>query len=204
LPVWQRFCETHKERGIEVVTVAMDAGGPDLARRYAREAGATYPVLVDTEGVLATLYGFRAIPNGWIIDPDGIVRFRQVGGFDIRKPDVAHAIERTLTGASPTSPSEAPQAPRAEGSAAFQTGVRLLRRGKKREALDAWFRAAEADPENLLIRKQIWHVLYPDRFEPEVDFGWQKAQREREGRLGIRGANPIPETLITAQEEGTS
>ncbi|HET9001516.1 MAG TPA: hypothetical protein VFP86_17890 [bacterium] len=63
----------------------------------------------------------------------------------------------------------------------------------RREPLGAWIRAAEADPENLLIRKQIWHLLYPERFEPEGDFAWQKAQRAREARLGIRNANPVPD-----------
>ncbi len=173
----------------------MDAGGPDLARRYAQAAGATYPVLVDTEGMLATHYGFRAIPNGWIVDGHGVIRFRQVGGFDIRKPDVADTIERTLTGTPPGLADAAPAGPRQDAAMAFKEGVYRLREGKTREALQAWFRAAEADPENLLVRKQIWHVLHPERFEPEVDFVWQKAQREREDRLGIRTANPLPADL---------
>lgn len=178
--------------------MAMDAEGPDLARRYARAAGATYPVLVDAEGLLATRYGFRAIPNGWIIDPQGVIRFRQIGRFDIRTRETAEAIARVLNGdwRSPGGASSA-GGPREEAGAAFQEGVRLLHQGRTKAALDAWFRAAEVDPENLLVRKQIWHVLYPTRFEPEVDFVWQRAQLEREGRLGIRNANPVPDTLPT-------
>lgn len=191
--MWQRFFETHAEAGVEILAVAMDAGGPEMARQHALTAGAGYPVLVDTDGFLATRYGFRAIPNGWIIDGDGVIRFRQVGGFDIRKPDVAEAVERVLAGGL-SSPGEATAAwPSTDGAAAFQEGVRLLRTGRRREALGAWMRAAEADPENLLIRKQIWFLLYPERFDPEVDFAWQKAQREREARLGIRNANPVPD-----------
>jgi hypothetical protein len=191
--VWQRFFETHAEAGVEILAVAMDAGGPEMARRHARAAGAQYPVLVDTEGLLATQYGFRAIPNGWIIDGDGVIRFRQVGGFDIRKSEVAATVDRVLAGGL-SSPGDATAArPSVVGAAAFQEGVRLLREGRKKEALGAWMRAAEADPENLLIRKQIWYLLYPERFEPEVDFAWQKVQRGREARLGIRSANPVPD-----------
>jgi hypothetical protein len=191
--VWQRFSEKHAEAGVEIFAVAMDAEGPALARQYARAAGARYPVLVDAEGLLATLYGFRAIPNGWIIDADGVIRFRQVGGFDIRKPEVAEVVERVLMGIRPSPGDPTTGAPSPEGAAAFQEGVWLLRDGRRREALDAWIRAAEADPENLLIRKQIWHLLYPERFEPEVDSAWQKAQRAREAHLGIRNANPVPD-----------
>ena len=171
----------------------MDAEGPALARRHAGAAGARYPVLVDAEGVLATRYGFRAIPNGWIIDGDGVIRFRQVGGFDIRKPELAEVVEQVLRGVRPSPGDATTGGPSPEGAAAFQEGVRLLRDGRKREGLDVWIRAAEADPENLLIRKQIWHLLYPERFEPEVDVAWQKAQRAREARLGIRNANPVPD-----------
>jgi hypothetical protein len=150
-------------------------------------------VLIDAEGLLATLYGFRAVPNGWVIDADGVIRFRHIGGFDIRRPEAADAVEAVLTGAA-TSSSSVPPGPHEAAMRVFQ-GVRLLRQGKPRAAVDAWVRAAEADPENRLVRKQVWHLLYPDRFEPQVDFAWQKAQMEREARLGIRAANPLPDTL---------
>jgi hypothetical protein len=193
--VWQQFAAAHAQDGVEILAVAMDAEGPALARQHARAAGVRYPVLVDAEGLLATRYGFRAIPNGWIIDGDGGIRFRQVGGFDIRKPEVADAVERVLAGIRPSQDEAITGRPGPEGAAAFQEGVRLLRGGKTSEALAAWIRAAEADPENLLIRKQIWHLLYPERFEPEIDAAWQKAQRAREARLGIRKANPVPDRL---------
>jgi hypothetical protein len=173
----------------------MDAQGPDLPRRYAQTAGATYRVLLDEEGLLASLYGFRAIPNGWVIDSDGVIRFQQIGGFDIRKPEMADAVEKILKGSAPSAPRSASSRPRREGLLAFQEGVRLLRQRRKRAAAEAWLRAAESDAANWLVRKQIWHLLYPERFEPQVDTAWQRAQLEREERLGIRSANPLPDNL---------
>jgi hypothetical protein len=174
----------------------MDAEGPDLARRYARAAGATFPVLLDQEGLLSSLYRFRGIPNGWVIDENGVIRFRQLGGFDIRKPETAEAIEQTLNSIIPSPAAAQPhEEPRPDALKAFQEGVQLLRLENKRAAVEAWLRAAEADPANFLVRKQIWHLLHPERFEPEVDFAWQRAQVEREERLGIRNANPLPEGL---------
>jgi len=146
-------------------------------------------VLVDAEGLLATLYGFRAVPNCWVIDADGVIRVRQIGGFDIRKLQAADAVKSALSGAVTSSPS-VPPGSREAAMRAFHEGARLLREGKPRETLDAWMRAAEADSENWLVRKQIWHVLYPDRFEPQVDFAWQKGQIEREARFGIRACQP--------------
>lgn len=173
----------------------MDAQGPEIVRHYARAAHATYPVLVDQEGVLSSLYGFRAIPNGWIIDKEGVIRFRHLGGFDIRKPETVKAIEQTLKGTVPQAVDRALQGPPDAAMAAFQEGVRLLHVGRTRNALEAWLRAFELDPTNFVVRKQIWHLLYPQKFEPEIDFAWQRAQMEQEARLGIRGANPLPDNL---------
>jgi len=170
----------------------MDAGGPDMARQHAQAARVRYPVLVDTEGLLAKLYGFRSVPNAWVVDGEGVLHFRLLTVCDIRQPQTAVAIERVLEGASPPS-SDASVGPSTEGATAFQEGVRLLQDGRKEEALGAWLRAAEADPDNKLIRRQIWYLLYPQRFEPEIDVAWQDAQREREARLGIRAACPIPD-----------
>lgn len=144
--------------------------------------------------MLSSLYGFRGIPNGWVIDKNGMILFRHLGGFDIRKPETAETIEHVLNGTTLQAAGRAPEGSVGVAAAAFQEGVRLLHQGRKREALEAWLRAFEADPANFLIRKQIWHLLYPEKFEPEVDFAWQCAQMEREARLGVRKANPLPAT----------
>ena len=51
--------------------MAMDAQGAERARPYVEKAGATFETVVDEENTLGQLYGFRAIPNGFLIDePD--------------------------------------------------------------------------------------------------------------------------------------
>ncbi len=107
----------------------MDAQGPDLPRRYAQAAGATYPVLIDMEGLLAPLYGFQAVPNGWVIDPNGVIRFQQVGGFDIRRPETAAAIEQIVQGAAPGPTASTSPGPRREAMETFQEGVRPVAPG---------------------------------------------------------------------------
>ena len=63
LPVWQEFWQKHKAKEFQLITVAMDAQGPKLARRYVEQADASYISLVDQNGVLTELYNFKAIPN---------------------------------------------------------------------------------------------------------------------------------------------
>jgi hypothetical protein len=48
-------------------------------------------------------------------------------------------------------------------------------------ALEMWRRALALDPDNFLIRSQIWAAEKPERFWPVVDREWQQAQLLREG-----------------------
>ncbi|MBA2759910.1 MAG: hypothetical protein H0U38_09505 [Chloroflexia bacterium] len=43
-----------------------------------------------------------------------------------------------------------------------------------------WRRALDMDPENLVIRKQIWAARFPEKFHPVIDWDWQKTQLEQE------------------------
>ncbi len=71
-------------------------------------------------------------------------------------------------------------------NAAFGLGTALHQLGQTSEALDAWGRALEIEPDNFVIRKQIWRLKHPEKFYPVVDYDWQKvqlaAEKAAEGR----------------------
>lgn len=57
--------------------------------------------------------------------------------------------------------------------------------GDKAAAAAALKRARKLDPENWLIRKQIWALEQPEHFyEGPVDFAWQREQIRRENNAG--------------------
>lgn len=75
--------------------------------------------------------------------------------------------------------------------------ARLLRfAGREAEATAELEDALRLDPENLVIRKQIWALRYPERFHPEIDWDWQKGQlrkeRQQEVAAGICGPDGCP------------
>ncbi len=53
-------------------------------------------------------------------------------------------------------------------------------RSEREKALEALKKAWALDPENWIIRKQIWAVEHPDQFYPAINFAWQKEQIEKE------------------------
>ena len=58
----------------------------------------------------------------------------------------------------------------------------LYRAGNVAEAVVEWRKGAELEPDNYIIRKQIWAVENPERFYTgDVDYDWQDEQ-EAKGR----------------------
>lgn len=180
LPVWQEFYQSHPARTFELLAVAMDAQGPDRVRSFALEAQATYPVLIDRESMLATLFGFKAIPNGFIVDEAGVLQYRRLKTFTIKDPEVREEVERVLSQTFHGVPAAAPPPPGSDEAAhLFAEGVTYYRAGETSEAIAKWRRAWQIDPQNFIIRKQIWAVGHPDRFYPRIDFDWQKERMTR-------------------------
>ena len=181
LPVWQRFYEEHQSEGIELLSVAMDAQGADRALPYVQRASASFTTVVDEANLLGQLYGFKVVPNGFLIDGDGVVRYRRLGGFDVRKAETSVALERWIAGYQPSEDPEQPHIPpgteHAGSNVRFREGLDLYRQGNVEEAMALWRQALALDPDNYIIRKQMWAVENPDRFYAgDVDYRWQREQ----------------------------
>ena len=162
----------------------MDAQGADRARPYVEVARATYATVVDEENLLGQLYGFKAIPNGFLISREGIVDYKRLGSFDVRKAETAGVLDRWTAGLELPEPSQAPEssedAARTEAGALFRRGLTLYRQGRVEEAVALWREGLALDPDNYIIRKQIWAVQNPERFYAgDVDYGWQREQTAR-------------------------
>ncbi len=70
--------------------------------------------------------------------------------------------------------------PQAEAARLFRERTALYDDGRVQHALTLWRQAWALDPENWVIRKQVWAVENPDRFnEGPMDFAWQREQREK-------------------------
>ncbi|MBI3974448.1 MAG: hypothetical protein HY332_24480 [Chloroflexi bacterium] len=203
MPGWQQFYAQHASESFELVSVAVEFQGADAARPWLERAGTTFPTIVDESNVLGEFFGYKAIPNGIFLDERGVVRYLKFGGFSVGRAEDVAAIEQLLRhdeaaqshgGGLPAQPGalsgasgSRPAAGTTNGSAephtrvqALEEGLALLRRGDRAGAVAAWRRALADDPDNYVIRKQIWAVEHPERFYPTIDWAWQKEQRERE------------------------
>ena len=162
----------------------MDAQGAEAARPYVEKAGATFVTVVDDGNLLGQLYGFKAIPNGYLIDEQGVVRYKRLGGFDIRRAETASVVDEWLNrpglDRSSQDQDEALGSEHSEANAHFTAGLDLYRQGKVEEAVAEWRKGVDLEPDNYIIRKQIWAVQNPDRFYAgDIDYDWQREQMEK-------------------------
>lgn len=192
--MWQQYREGHPERAFDLLAVAVDAAAED-ARPWAERQPLNFPVLIDSENTLAQQYGFRAIPNLIVVDPQGFVRLAVAGGFSIKRPEGVAQLEAALDGArSPDGADGKPRAPlSAPASALYEAGAALYARGQHEQAAAKWREALVLQPDSFIIRKQLWRALNPQRFGETLDLDWQQTQMAREQAQGMEAANPLRE-----------
>jgi hypothetical protein len=172
---------SYQSQGAALLAVAIDFQGAAKPRPYVEQARAAYPNVVDAENKLSLIFGFKVVPNGILVDEAGIIRYTKFGGFDIRKPELRQLVEGFVR--SPNLAELEKEAEQASGFKSretlnqFRQGLALYQQGHIEAALAAWREGVALEPDNWLIRKQIWAIENPERFyQGDVDFDWQKAQ----------------------------
>jgi len=163
-----------------VVAIAQDAAGEERVRPVVEERQVTLPVLVDRESQLGRKLGFRIVPSGFFVDAEGLIRYRHTGDFDVADPRVRWNLDRFLAGEE-TEPVDAGGGMDPLALELFAEGVGRYAGGRPDEALALWREALAIDPDNFLIRSQIWVLEHPERFYPAVDREWQELQLVKEG-----------------------
>ncbi len=169
--------------------IAQDVQGAEVARPWVERAGGTYRALLDQHNVVGKAYNLKYVPVGILVDEDGRL-VRAVGSVNIDEVEFRQQLSAWVeSGAIPQAwieddRQEVPRAltqDEAEADARFQLAIVLLERGKREEAIAELKEAFRLDPENWLIRKQLWAIETPRAFYAgEVDYAWQKVQMQKE------------------------
>jgi hypothetical protein len=150
------------------------------------------------------------VPNGLLVDADGIIRYAKFGGFAIDNPDDVAAVMSFAAGEDP-GPSPASNLPYELSELEQElvgTHLRLARvfdsLGRINDAVGEWQAALRIDPRNFVVRKQVWAALHPEKFHPTIDHAWQAVQlareREAEQAAGICGPDGCPLPYTSAAE----
>ena len=71
-----------EEKGQEVKFIAINIGeSSDTVQQYAEDEGVGFTVALDRYATVAKAYNIRYIPNNFIIDDRGVIKYIRVGAF---------------------------------------------------------------------------------------------------------------------------
>ncbi|HUF37779.1 MAG TPA: TlpA disulfide reductase family protein [Anaerolineales bacterium] len=81
MPALQRTYERFKDSGFVVLAVNVTAqDSREAVEAFVSTHELTFPILLDPEGVVTSLYENRALPSSYFIRPDGVVSEVVIGG----------------------------------------------------------------------------------------------------------------------------
>jgi peroxiredoxin len=94
MPSFEALSEIAQKYGdVDVVAISADEGW-DAVRTVLSPTSKVIHLFDPERAVLTDLYGTKLFPETWIVDRDGVVRFRYDGAFDWSNPVVLSMIER--------------------------------------------------------------------------------------------------------------
>ena len=153
----------HPEDDWVLIAVAMDVGGISACKRFYDEVDPSYVTLVDAPNALGEALDFKLVPNGFAIDEAGVLQFKKLGGFEIRRDADLQAMKDFLARPAVSGPGieagesdedriarlkrELSNAP-GNHELRFELGRLLMRQGKTTDAFPHLRDASEAMPKH--------------------------------------------------------
>ncbi|MFY3790261.1 peroxiredoxin family protein [Ureibacillus sp. MALMAid1270] len=98
MPDMQSFYEKNKEKGIEIVAVNLTNldNGVQAIETFVQDYSLTFPILLDKDGVVRSMYEILTIPTSFILDTEGGVFQKIVGPMNEQMMDeLVNSIQRT-------------------------------------------------------------------------------------------------------------
>lgn len=86
-PATQKYYTELQEENFELLAINV-AQAPSATKKFREKYGATFPMLLDTAGIIAEKYGVQELPVNYFIKPDGTVARRIVGWVDKNQVNV--------------------------------------------------------------------------------------------------------------------
>ena len=86
MPGMEKLYRRFSSQGLVMLAVSEDGGDFSAVEPFARQVGATFPILLDREGTLPPRLGITGYPETFVIDRDGSILQHIVGPEDWDSP----------------------------------------------------------------------------------------------------------------------
>lgn len=95
MPQLQKMYDDLAGPGFEVLAVSVDDSA-DRLRSFLRQKGISLPVLFDPERAVSSQYGTFKLPETYVLDRKGTVRYKVIGPMDWTMRDAVTALQRLI------------------------------------------------------------------------------------------------------------
>jgi cytochrome c biogenesis protein CcmG/thiol:disulfide interchange protein DsbE len=81
MPTMQLIYEQYQAEGFTILAInTANQDNLSDSMKFISEQGLTFPILLDNDGTVSSLYQVRSLPTSFFIDPDGIIQEVVIGG----------------------------------------------------------------------------------------------------------------------------
>jgi peroxiredoxin len=81
--------------GLEILAIDLQES-KDTVRKFVEDNGLTFTVLLDPKGAVGGAWGAQSIPTTYLIDREGGILARAIGGREWDSPDMVALFEAIL------------------------------------------------------------------------------------------------------------
>jgi peroxiredoxin len=96
MPTMEKAYQKYKGKGLEILAVSVDAGSKNAVKNFMDELRLTFPALLDPKMQVLHLYRLSAIPASFLIDKQGVIRFKELGYRDWTDPESTKLLQQVL------------------------------------------------------------------------------------------------------------
>ncbi len=96
LPTLAKLNESLAGKDFELLAVSVDEGGADTVTSFLHRNNLNVPVLLDTSHAISSQYGTYKFPETYILDREGIVRYKVIGPRDWRDPAALQLLQNMI------------------------------------------------------------------------------------------------------------
>ncbi|HKO01560.1 MAG TPA: TlpA disulfide reductase family protein [Thermoanaerobaculia bacterium] len=100
IPELEKMHNAHAKDGFKVVGVSLDEGGVDGVKEFVTKHEMTYPIALDPESHLTTLFRTSVIPTTVLIDRGGKIVWKKYGMIEAGDKTLEAALQKALAAKS--------------------------------------------------------------------------------------------------------
>lgn len=96
MPTLEALYRAFKSKDFEILAISADEGGAGAVTAFMRKNKLSLPVLLDTDRTIAALYGTFKFPETYIVDRQGVVRYKEIGSRDWTAPESMDIVRNII------------------------------------------------------------------------------------------------------------